>query len=106
LKLNGTHQLLVYVDGVNKLGESVHTVRGNAEALIVASKETGLEVDAEKTKYMVMSRDQNAERSHNIKTDNRSFERAEEFKYLETALTNKNSIQEVIKSRLKSGNAC
>ena len=43
--------------------------------------------------------------NHNIKTDNKSFERVEEIKYLETTLTNKNSIQEETKSRLKSGNA-
>jgi len=55
LKLNGTHQLLVYNDDVNILGERVHTVKENAEALVLASKETGLEVNAEKTKYMVMS---------------------------------------------------
>jgi len=53
-----------------------------------------------------MSRDQNAGRSHNIKTDNSSFERVEQFKYLGTNETNRNSIQEEIKSRLKSGNAC
>ena len=55
LKLNGTHQLLVYVDDVNILGESVHTVKENAEALILATKEIGVEVNADKTKYMVMS---------------------------------------------------
>jgi len=55
---------------------------------------------------MVISRDQNAGRSHNMKTDNRSFEMVEELKYLGTILTNQNSIQEEIKSRLKSGNAC
>jgi len=48
----------------------------------VASKEIGLEVNADKAKYMVMSRDQNAGRSHNIKFDNSSFERVEEFKIL------------------------
>jgi len=69
--------------------------------LIVASKEIGLEVNADKTKYLVMSRDQNAGRSHITKVDNTSFERVEEFKYLGTALTNQNSIQEEIKSRLK-----
>jgi len=53
-----------------------------------------------------MSREQNAERSHSIKTDDSSFERVEEIKYLRTTLTNQNSIQEEIKSRLKSGNAC
>jgi len=63
-------------------------------------------VNADKTKYMVMSGDQNAGRSHNIKTDNRSFERVEEFKYLGTILTNQNSIHGEIKSRLKAGNAC
>jgi len=59
-----------------------------------------------KTKYMFMSRDHNAGRSQNIKTDIRSFEMVEDFKYLETTLTNQNSIQQEIKSRLKSGNAC
>jgi len=106
LKLNGTYQLLVYADDVNILGGSVHTVKGKAEALMVARKEIGLEVNADKTKYMVMSRDQNAGRTHSIKTDNSSFERVDEFKYLGTTLTNQNSIQEEIKSRLKSGNAC
>ena len=90
MKLNGTHQLLVYADDVNILGGSVHIVKENAGALIVASKETGLEVKA----YMLMCRDQNAGRSHSIKTDNSSFERVEEFKYLGTTLTNQNSIQE------------
>ena len=55
---------------------------------------------------MIMSRDQNAGRSHSMKIDNSSIERAEEFKYLGTTLTDKNSIQEEIKSRLKVGNAC
>jgi len=55
---------------------------------------------------MVMSRDQNAGRSHSMKTDNSSFERLEEFKYLRTTLSSQNSIQKEIKSRLKSANAC
>ena len=57
-------------------------------------------------KYMVMFRDQNAGRSHNMRTDNRSFEKVEKFKYLETTLTNQNPIQETSKGRVKSGNAC
>jgi len=60
LKLNDTHQFLVYEDDVNILGGSVRTVKKNAGALVVASKETGLEVNGDKTKYTVMSRDQNA----------------------------------------------
>jgi hypothetical protein len=63
------------------LGGSVHTVRENAEALVVATKETGLEVNTDKTKYMVMSRDRNAGRGHGVKIDNSSTERVEEFKY-------------------------
>jgi len=76
------------------------------EDLVVASKEIGLEVNADKTKCTFMSRDQNAGRSHNINIDNSSFESAEQFKYLGTVLTHQNSIREEIKSRLKSGNAC
>jgi len=63
-------------------------------------------VNADKSKYMVMSRDQNAGRSHNIKIDNSSLEKVEKFKYLGITSTNQNSIQEEIKSRLKSWNAC
>jgi len=55
LKLNGTHQLLAYADDVNILGGCVHTVKENAEALVVAAKENGLEVNADKTMYMIMS---------------------------------------------------
>ena len=72
----------------------------------MAIKETGLEVNADKTTYMVMSRDKNAGQSHSIKIDNSSFDKLEAFKYLVTTLTNQNSIQEEIKRRLKSGNAC
>ena len=54
---------------------------------------------------MIVSRDQNAGRNHSMKIDNSCIERVEEFRYLGTTLTNKNSIQEEIKSRLKLGNA-
>ena len=60
LKINGTHWFLVYADDVNILEGSVHTIKKNAEALVVATKEIGLEVKADKTKYMVMSREQTA----------------------------------------------
>ena len=62
-------------------------------------------MNADEAKYMVMSRDQNAGPSHNIKIDNISFEKGEQFRYLGTTLKNHNFIQEKIKSRLKSGNA-
>ena len=70
LKFNLTQQLLVYTDNVNILGRSVHAIRKNTEALIVASKETGLEVKTYKTKCIVLSQDQNAGQSHTIKFDN------------------------------------
>ena len=77
-----------------------------AEALVVATKEIGLEVNADKTKFMIMSRDQNAGRSHSMKTDNSYIERVEELKYLGTTLKNQNYIQEKMKSKVKSENAC
>jgi hypothetical protein len=106
LKLNGTPQLLVYADVVNILGGIIHSIKKNAEALVLANKEIGLEANAEETKYMVMSRNQNAGQNHNIKTDSKPFERVEQFKYLVTTITNRKSNHEEIKSRLKSGNAC
>ena len=70
LKLNGTHQLLAYAEDVNILGGSIHNLKENAEALVAATREIGLEVNADKTKYMVMSRDQNAGRIHSVRIDN------------------------------------
>jgi len=77
LKLNGTHQLVIYADGVNILGGSIHTIKKNVEALVVASKEIRLEVNVDKTKYMVTSQNHYAGRSHSMKTDNSSFQRME-----------------------------
>ena len=82
---------------------SIHILKENA--LVAAAREIGLEVSADKTKYMVMSWDQNAGRIHSVRMDNGTFERVEEFKYLGT-ITNQNAIREEIKSRLRSGNAC
>jgi len=78
----------------------VHTVKKNAEALVAATKEIGLQVSAHETKYMIVFRDQNAGRIHSMKMDNSPIESVEEFKYLGATLTNQNSIQEEIKSRL------
>ena len=78
LKFNGIYQLLVYADYINKMGGSVHTIKKNKDGLAA-----GLEVIADKKKYVVMSRDQNAGRSQNIRTDSSSFERMEQFKYTE-----------------------
>jgi hypothetical protein len=74
-----------------------HYKEKKSETLIDASKEVGLEINVEKTKYMLLSRD--------IKIANRSFENVSQFKYLGTTVTTKSFIQEEIKRRLNSGNA-
>jgi hypothetical protein len=59
LKLNETHQLLVYADDANLLGDNIDTVKKNMEILIDASKVVGIEINVDKTKYMLLSRHQN-----------------------------------------------
>ena len=104
-KSNGSNQRLVYADYISIWGESVYDVRKNTEELVVANKEIGIELILDKYNYMLMTRDQNTEKSHSIKIDFRSFGRVEEFKYLGKTLINQNSIPEEIKSTLKSENA-
>jgi hypothetical protein len=106
LKLNETHQLLVYADDVNLLGGNRDTIKKNTGTLIDANKKVGLEVNTEKTKYMLLLCHQNAGQNHTMKTDNRSFENVTHLKYLGTTVTNQNLVQEEIKGRLNSGNAC
>ena len=76
-------------------------LKENAEALVAATREIGLEISADKIEYIVMSWDQNAGRNYSVRTDNSTFDREEVFKYLGTNLTHQNSIPEEIKSRLR-----
>jgi hypothetical protein len=105
LELSGTHQLLVYTDDINLLGDNANTIKENSETLSEASRDVGLEINAEKTKYMIMSRHPNSGQNQTIKIANESFENVAKFKYLGTTLTNQNGIQDEIKSKLNSGNA-
>jgi hypothetical protein len=82
------HQLLAYADDLNLLGDNIDTINKNTQTLIDASKEVGLEVNVEKTKYMLVSRDQNAGQNREIKIGNRPFENVSQFKYLGTTVTN------------------
>jgi sorting nexin-29 len=106
LILNGTHQLLGYANDVNIVGEYIYTIQKNTKALLDASKEVGLEVNPEKTKFVLMSRCQKAGQRKSIKIANRSYEDVAKFKYLGTTLTDQNCIHEEINSRLNSENAC
>jgi hypothetical protein len=102
LKLNRTHQLLAYADGVNTVGENTDTTKKKTEALLDASKKVGLEVNPEKTKYILMLCSQKIGQKHSIKRAGRSFEDVAKLKYLGTTLTDQNCMHEEIKSRLNS----
>jgi hypothetical protein len=88
LKLNGTHQLLAYTDDVNLLGDNIDTIKENTETCFDASKEVGLDINVEKTKYMLLSCNQNVGQNRDKKIGNRSFENVTQFRYLGTTVKN------------------
>jgi hypothetical protein len=105
LELSGTRQLLVYASDINLLCDSVNTIKENTDILLEASRDIGLEINAEETKYMIMSRYANSVRNQNIRITNESFENMAKFRYLRTTQTNQNDIHDEIKRKLNSGNA-
>jgi hypothetical protein len=97
---------LAYADYVNTIGENKDTIQKNTKALLDASKEVGLEVNPEKTRYISVSWCDKAGQRQSMKIANRYFEDMAKFKYLETTPTDQNCIHEEIRRRLNSGNAC
>jgi hypothetical protein len=106
LELNGTYQPLLSADNDNLLGNSINTVKENTETLLEATRDVRLEINAQKTKYMIMSHHLNSGQNENIRIANESFENVAKFKYLQTTLIYHNNIHDEFKSRLNSGNAC
>jgi hypothetical protein len=89
---------------VNVLGDNIDIIKKNMETITDTSKEVRLEVISEKVKNMLLSHHQNAGENHEIERANRSFENIAQFKYLETTVTDKNSIEDDIKRSFNSGN--
>jgi hypothetical protein len=94
---------LVYADDVKLLNDSVNTIKQNSETLLESSRDIGLEINAEKTNYMIMSHHLNSGQNQNIRIANESFENVAKFEYLGTILANQNDIRDEIKGRLNSG---
>jgi hypothetical protein len=106
LELSGAHQLLVYAEGINFLDDNINNKKESKVTLLGFSEDVGLEINAEKTKYMIISRHPNSGQNQNIRIAEELFENVAKFKYLGTALINQNDINGEFESRLHSGSAC
>ena len=91
--MNGTHQVLACADDVNLIGDDFRTIERNADVLLSASKDIGLAVNTEKTKYMEIGRHRGMIANADIKIRSYSYENVKTLKYLGSLLTNQNSIQ-------------
>jgi len=95
---------LVCADDVNLLGVSINTIEENTETFFVATRNLGLEINAENTKYMIMSRHQNSGYNQNIRVGNESFEDDAKLNYLGTTLRNQNDLCNEMMCRWNSWN--
>ncbi|PSN49532.1 hypothetical protein C0J52_04975 [Blattella germanica] len=106
IQLNGIHKLLVYADDIVLLGDSEEILMDNMHILRSSTRKLGLEVNVNKTKYMVTRRNASCKANGQLMTNEGNFEEVAEFKYLGALITNRNEKQKEIKHRLNSGNAC
>jgi hypothetical protein len=104
LKVFAFHNFLPSVASTwQLLGDSISTIKENTESLLEANRDVALEINAEKSKYVIISRHPKSGQNQNIRIGNESFENLKKFRYFGT---NQNDIHDEIKSRLNSGNAC
>jgi hypothetical protein len=97
---------LVHADDITLLGDSINTIVENIKTLLGVSRDVCLEINAQKTKYMIMYRHQNSGQNQNIRIANESFEKVAKFKFFGTKPTNWNDIHDEFKNRLNSENDC
>ena len=98
--MNRAHQVLAYADDVNLIGDDIRTI----DVLLNACKDISLAVNIGKTKYMEIGRYRDMIVNEHISISSNSYEKVKTFKYLESLLTNQNSIQEEIRFSLKAEN--
>jgi len=98
LELSGTHQLFVYADDINLLRDGVDIIKENTETPLRARRDVGLEINAEKAQYMIMSRQQHSGQNQNIRTGNELFENVAKFKYVGMTLRNLYDIHDEIRA--------
>jgi hypothetical protein len=88
------------------LGDSINTIKEITETFLETSRDIDLEINAEKTNYMIMSPHPKSGQNQNIRAGNESFEKVAKSKYFGTTLANQDDIHDEKKSRLNSENAC